>query len=268
MVKFFSLSSGSNGNCYYIGNEETALLIDAGIGPRTIKKRLLEHDISIDSVEFILITHDHIDHIKGLGMVAQKYSKPVYATEKLHASLDNHPCTRCRLSGSVRKTVAGIQSSYKGVVFTPFIVPHDATETVGYFIDFYGVKFTFLTDLGEVTDEVVEFCRKSDVVIFESNYDVDMLLSGPYTPELKVRIMQEHGHLSNEQAASAVKRFWHSGLSHIFLCHLSENNNTPSLAYGCIGGALRSIGVSPDKDTKVICLPRRSTSDLYLFQEN
>lgn len=266
MVKFFSLSSGSNGNCYYIGNGDTSLLIDAGIGPRTIKKRLMEHDVSIDDVDFVLVTHDHIDHIKGLGMVAQKYHKPVYATKKLHASLDIHPCTRCRLSGCVRKTVAGEPSAYEGVTFIPFIVPHDATETVGYFIDFYGVKFTFLTDLGEVTDDVIKYCRMSQVVIFESNYDLDMLLGGSYTPELKMRIVQGHGHLSNEQAASAVKRFWHKDLQHIFLCHLSENNNTPAVAHTCISNALKSIGVNIHTQTKVTCLPRRTTSELFLLE--
>ncbi len=265
MVKFFSLSSGSNGNCYYIGNGETGLLIDAGIGPRTIKKRLLEHGIAIESVDFILVTHDHIDHIKGLGMVAQKFYKPVYATEKLHASLDNHPCTRCRLSGCVRRTVASEPSSYKGVTFIPFVVPHDATETVGYFIDFYGVKITFLTDVGEVTDDVVKYCSLSDYVVFESNYDLDMLLGGSYSPELKVRIIQGHGHLSNEQAASAVKRFWHKGLKQIFLCHLSENNNTPALAHSSIAKALTSLGVDINSQTKITCLPRRTTSDLFLL---
>lgn len=266
MVKFFSLSSGSNGNCYYIGNGETGLLIDAGIGPRTIKKRLLEHGIAIESVDFILVTHDHIDHIKGLGMVAQKFYKPVYATEKLHASLDNHPCTRCRLSGCVRRTVAGEPSSYKGVTFIPFVVPHDATETVGYFIDFYGVKITFLTDVGEVTDDVVKYCSLSDYVVFESNYDLDMLLGGSYSPELKVRIIQGHGHLSNEQAASAVKRFWHKGLKHIFLCHLSENNNTPALAHSSIAKALKSLGVDINSQTKITCLPRRTTSELFFLE--
>lgn len=265
MVKFFSLSSGSNGNCYYIGNEETGLLIDAGIGPRTIKKRLMEYGVTMDNVDFILVTHDHIDHIKGVGMVAQKYSKPVYATAKLHASLDNHPCTRCRLSGCVRRTAPGEPSTYKGVTFTPFVVPHDATETVGYHIDFYGVKFTFLTDLGSVTDDVIRYCSDSQVVIFESNYDLDMLLGGPYTPELKVRIVQGQGHLSNEQAASAVKRFCHKGLSHLFLCHLSENNNTPAIAYNCIAKALRSIGVEPGKEIELVTLPRRSISELYTF---
>ena len=103
------------------------------------------------------------------------------------------------------------------------------------------------------------------MVIFESNYDVDMLLTGPYPPELKSRIMQGNGHLSNEQAASAIKRFYHSGLTHIFLCHLSENNNTPDRAYGCISKALKSINVTAGKDVQLICLPRRSTSELYTF---
>lgn len=265
MVKFFSLSSGSNGNCYYIGNDESGLLIDAGIGPRTIKKRLAEHDIRIESVDFILVTHDHIDHIKGLGLVAEKFHKPVYATERLHQSLDNHPCTRCRLKGCVRKTAPGEASTYKGITFVPFIVPHDATETVGYHIDFYGVKFTFITDIGDVTDEVVEYCRKSNVVIIESNYDLDMLLEGPYTPELKVRIMQGHGHISNSQAASAVKRFYNKGITHIFLCHLSENNNTPQKALGCIEKALVSAGAIVGKDVNLTALPRRELSAMYIF---
>lgn len=267
MIKFFSLSSGSNGNCYYIGNGETAFLIDTGIGPRTVKKRLQEHGISIESINFVLVTHDHIDHIKGLGMLSEKYFKPVYATRKLHTSLENHSCTRCRLQGNVRITVAGEESEYQGVKFTPFIVPHDATETVGYFIDFNGVKFTFITDTGEATDEAIKFCRMSQVVIFESNYDLDMLLGGSYTPELKVRIMKGQGHLSNEQAASAVKRFWHKNLTHLFLCHLSENNNTPQKAYDCIEKSLASIGVKAGKDLSLVCLPRRSNSMLYEFAE-
>ena len=265
MVKFFSLSSGSNGNCYYIGNENYGFLIDAGIGPRTIKKRLAEHGIDIDDIRFILVSHDHIDHIKGLGIFAEKFSKPVYATEKLHGALDNHSCTRCRLKGCVRKTKARETSTYEEIKFTPFIVPHDATETVGYHIEIENTRFTFLTDVGEVTDELVEYCKKSNVVIFESNYDLDMLLSGSYTPELKVRIMQGCGHLSNEQAASAVKRFYHKGLEHILLCHLSENNNTPEKAVNCIEKALRSIGVHPGKDVNLEPLPRRNTSKLYTF---
>lgn len=265
MVKFFSISSGSNGNCYYIGNENTALLIDAGIGPRTIKKRLAEHNIELDSIEFILVTHDHIDHIKSLGVIADKYKIPVYATEKLHQALDRHSCTRCRLSGCVRKTLPDTISEYKGVTFIPFIVPHDATETVGYFIDFYGVKFTFLTDVGSITDDVIKYSRMAETVIFESNYDLDMLIGGSYSSDLKVRIMKGHGHLSNEQAASAIKRIYNRNLRNIFLCHLSENNNTPELAYHEVSKGLKDIGVRIGVDVTLTCLPRKEVSGLYTF---
>lgn len=263
MVKFFSLSSGSNGNCYFIGNEETALLIDAGIGPRTVKKRLAEYGIPIESIELILVTHDHIDHIKSLGVLVDRYKIPVYATERLHGALDRHSCTRDRLSGCVRKTVPGTPSTYKGVHFTPFIVPHDATETVGYFIDFYGAKFTFLTDIGGMTDEVIAYSKKARTLIFESNYDLDMLMRGSYSPDLKVRIMKGSGHLSNEQAASAIKRIYHKELENIFLCHLSENNNTPELAYNEIAKGLSEIGVEAGVDVQLACLPRREVSQLY-----
>lgn len=265
MIRFFSLSSGSNGNCYYIGDENTAFLIDSGIGPRTVKKRLAENGVDIKSIEFILVTHDHIDHIKGVGILSEKYSLPVYATTVLHNSLDNHPCTRCRLSGAVRRTEPGVVSNYKNVEFTPFVVPHDATQTVGYFINFNGVKFTFLTDLGEVTDDVIKYCKMSNIIIFESNYDLDMLLGGSYSPELKVRIMEGCGHLSNEQTASAIKRVYHKDLTHIFLCHLSENNNTPAKAYKQIAEALNSIDVNPTKDLHLSCLPRRNVSDVFSF---
>ncbi|MEG0517662.1 MAG: MBL fold metallo-hydrolase [Bacteroidales bacterium] len=265
MVKFFSISSGSNGNCYYIGNEHTALLIDAGIGPRTVKKRLAEHGIALDSIEFILVTHDHIDHIKSLGVLADRYKMPVYATEKLHAALNRHSCTCCRLSGCVRKTVPGAASEYKGVKFTPFIVPHDATETVGYFIDFYGVKFTFLTDVGSVTEDVIRYSQMAGIIIFEANYDLDMLLGGSYSSDLKVRIMKGYGHLSNEQATSAIKRIYNRNLENIFLCHLSENNNTPERAFNEVARGLAEIGVKVGTDVTLTCLPRKEVSTLYTF---
>ena len=265
MVKFFSLSSGSNGNCYYIGNEETALLIDSGIGPRAIKKRLMEYGVDIKKIEFILVSHDHIDHIKSLGIMAEKFTIPVYATAKLHQVLDRHSCTRNRLSGCVRVTTPGAPSEYKGATFTPFIVPHDATETVGYHIDFYGVKFTFLTDLGEVTDDVIKYCGASDVVILEANYDIDMLLQGDYSAELKSRILNGCGHLSNDQTASAVRRFYNKGIKNIFLCHLSENNNTPVKAFTEVRLALKAMGVEVGKDVGLECLPRRHVSKQYTY---
>lgn len=262
MIKFISLSSGSNGNCYYIGDGSTALLIDAGIGPRTIKKRLAEYDISISDIKFVIVTHDHIDHIKSLGILADKLNVPVYATERLHRALSVHFCTRGRLGGCVRKTVLEEAFDYDNVRITPFEVPHDATQTVGYFIDFKGVKFTFVTDAGGITDNIVKYASMADALILESNYDLDMLLHGGYTPELKLRITRGNGHLSNEQTASIIKRACHKGLKAIFLCHLSENNNTPEIAHKTISGVLKELGAT---DVKLVCLPRRMSSEVFEF---
>ena len=145
-----------------------------------------------------------------------------------------------------------------------FIVPHDATQTVGYAIEVDGHRFVIMTDVGRMTDEAVEFARQADTVVVESNYDMDMLMGGPYTHELKMRIVQGCGHLSNDECAAAVKRFWHKGLKNIFLCHLSQNNNTRQLAADSTTAALQELGVNKG-DVSVRCLPREYPSRLYLL---
>lgn len=268
MTKFLSLSSGSNGNCYYVGNEKTALAIDMGIGGRTVKKRLLDNGISPDSIEMILVTHDHIDHIKYLGSVAEKLSVPVFGTEKLHKSLESHPCTKGYIGGCKRIIKKEVFFEHRGVKFVAFGVPHDATDTVGYYIDFFGDKFVFMTDLGLVPDYAVDYCRQANYLIIESNFDTDMLLHGSYTPELKKRIIEGHGHLSNEQCAQALKLAYHPDLKSVYLCHLSENNNTPERAYLSATGALESAGAVIGKDVKLFCLPRKEPSPLFLCKHN
>ena len=159
----------------------------------------------------------------------------------------------------------GEESLYKGVKFIPFEVPHDATQTVGYYIDFYGVHFVFITDIGAVTDEIIDYCRRARVLIIEANYDLDMLVNGSYSPLLKNRILNGSGHLSNEQCASAIKRIYNHNLESIFLCHLSENNNTPGIAYKTVASALTQIGVKVGSDVTLAALPRRESSLLYTF---
>lgn len=262
MVKFLSLSSGSNGNCYYLGNDTTGLLIDLGIGGRTIKKRLTMAGISFDTIAFVLISHDHVDHIKCLGGFTDYYKKPIYVTKKLHSVLRNHFCTRGHLAGFVKETEPGVESNIIGIKVTPFSVPHDAQDTVGFYIDFYGETFTFITDLGTVTDDVIYYCQKAKHLIIEANYDIDMLVSGSYTPELKHRILNGYGHLSNEQTASIIKRAYHPDLQSVYLCHLSENNNTPQLAQRVVESALVELG---REDIPVIPLPRRKASEVFEF---
>ena len=262
MVKFMSLSSGSCGNCYYLGTENGGILIDAGVSLRRLKKALQEYNLTTDSFSAVLVTHDHLDHIRHLGSFCKRLSKPVYTAQAIHDALARHtftaptigPCRKILTEGEWNE-VAGMQVRY-------FIVPHDATQTVGYAVVVDGRMFVIMTDIGRMTDEAVGFARQADTVVVESNYDMDMLMGGPYTYELKMRIVQGCGHLSNDECASAVRRFWHEGLRNIFLCHLSENNNTHDLAYKCTEAALRQIGV-PKGEVALRCLPRQYPSQMF-----
>ena len=262
MIKFMSLSSGSCGNCYYLGTENSGILIDAGVSLRRLKKVLQEYNLTTDSFSAVLVTHDHLDHIRHLGSFCKRLNKPVYTAKAIHDALARHtftaptigPCRRILEEGQWNE-VAGMKTRY-------FVVPHDATQTVGYAIELDGRRFVIMTDVGRMTDEAVELARTADTVVVESNYDMDMLMSGPYTYELKMRIVQGCGHLSNDECASAIKRFHHPQLRNIFLCHLSENNNTRDLAFNCSLAALHELGVKKG-DLALRCLPRQYPSPLF-----
>lgn len=261
MIRFISLSSGSAGNCYFLGNEEKGILIDAGVSLRYMKKAFLGVGLDYDSFNSILVTHDHMDHIRNLGSYCKRIMKAVYATPTLLAA-------RTMASDYVRACAhpleEGAWNEIDGFMVRYFVVPHDATQTVGYAIMIDGHKFVIMTDIGRMTEEAVAFAQQADTVVVESNYDMDMLISGPYTHDLKMRICQGNGHLSNDECAQAIKRFWHPGLRNLFLCHLSENNNTPDLAYRSAEKALAELGV--EKGTvNLRTLPRRTPSPLMML---
>ena len=271
MVKFMSLSSGSCGNCYYLGTSQGAILIDAGVSLRRLKKVLQDYDLSLDSFSAILVTHDHLDHIRHLGSFCKRLNMPVYTSETIHRALARHTFTAPTI-GPCRKIISeGQVIEIAGMSVRYFVVPHDATQTVGYAIEADGHKFVIMTDVGRMTDEAVEYARQADTVVVESNYDMDMLMGGPYTYELKMRIVQGCGHLSNDECASAIRRFWHPGLRNIFLCHLSENNNTHELAYKCSLDALESLGIPAviidNKTKKLLTLAYMSRESLEISIE-
>ena len=262
MVRLRSLSSGSCGNSYYQGTGSGGILIDAGVSLRRLKKVLQEYDLTTDSFSAVLVTHDHLDHIRHLGSFCKRLSKPVYTTKTIHDALARHTFTAPTIGPCRRILSEGEWNEVAGMNVRYFVVPHDATQTVGYAIEADGHRFVIMTDVGRMTDEAVEFARNADSVVVESNYDIDMLMSGPYTYELKMRIVQGCGHLSNDECASAIRRFWHKGLKNIFLCHLSENNNTHDLAYKCSSEALADLGV--EKGTVALrCLPRQYPSQMF-----
>ncbi len=261
-----SFSSGSSGNCYYFGDDEKAILIDAGVSFKRVKQNMEREHLDFSRLKGILITHNHMDHIKSLSKYCQKLQLPVWSSEAVHDALAHHTFTAQTIGAYRRVLVADEWNDIAGIRVKYFVVPHDAAQTVGYFIEFDGYKIVLVTDCGRVVDDVIEYARQADTVIIESNYDMDMLMAGPYTYDLKMRIVQGCGHISNDECADAVTRFWHPGLRNIFLCHLSENNNNHDLAYRASAQALEDIGV-PKGSVSVRCLPRRFPSDLFFLEK-
>jgi len=241
-MKFISFTSGSCGNCYYLGTEEGGMLIDAGASMRKVKKILAERGISLSDCRTILVTHDHLDHIRFLGSFCKYVDCRVFTPARLHRALTIHSftCDHFPSKSSVLEPGAWNDAGPFSVRF--FDLPHDATQTVGFAVRCEEKLFVLMTDLEHVTDEALQLAKEAETVVIESNYDYDMLMNGPYPQELKRRILQE-GHLSNDDCAEAVKQFYHEGLRNLFLCHLSGNNNTPQKAYDCTMAALESIGI-------------------------
>ncbi|MCF0174573.1 MAG: MBL fold metallo-hydrolase [Bacteroidales bacterium] len=258
--KFISFSSGSAGNCYFLKSGATgrALLVDAGISMRRLKKNLAEIGETYDSIDAVLVTHDHLDHIRHLGAYCERLKKPVYLTSTLLGALRNHTFTRFSIDRCAVELEEDI-TEIAGFRVTPFEVPHDATQTVGYFISSPedALDFTIMTDLGSLTPEAFDFARRCSTLVIESNYDVAMLFAGPYTHELKMRISTGHGHLSNDGCAEALSKIVHDGLKNVFLCHLSENNNTPQLAYSSASEVIDTTRI------RLAALPRRTPSQLF-----
>jgi len=264
-LMFQSLASGSSGNCYYVGNMSHGILIDAGIGARTIRKHLQSIGLDFDKIWGLFVTHDHADHIRGVGTLGERFHIPVYTTKKVHEGINQSYCTTQKLSVS-RKYLEKYKTAQVGEFsVTAFPVSHDATDSVGYTVEYRGKKITFATDLGYVSEDVVEHISQADYLVLEANYDEKMLMTGKYPYHLKQRITSETGHLSNEQAGICLSNHYHDRLQHVFLCHLSKENNMPELAYTAIREHLENKQIIVGKDLKLTTLERFSPSELYVF---
>ena len=261
-ILFKSLSSGSCGNCYYLcikdgDGKRTPILIDAGVSPRRLKKELTFNGLSSDEVCAILVTHDHMDHIRSLGSYCKHLRWPVWATPVLHRAMSRHTMTSGHIEPYRKELSEGWNDIVPGRIRARyFTVPHDATQTVGYAIMLDDFKFVLMTDIGRMTPDGLSFASQADAVVIESNYDPDMLRNGPYPIDLQDRIRNGNGHLSNGECADAVRRFAHDGLRHIFLCHLSEHNNTPELA-------IQASQPYVPEGTLLTALPRECASELF-----
>ncbi len=260
------MASGSSGNCYYLGTETYGILIDAGIGSRTIKKALKSLDIPMESIRAVFITHDHADHIKAVSILGEKLHIPIYATPLIHKGINHNYCIKEKLSASVRYIEKEVPMTLEDFRIEAFEVPHDGTDNVGYCIEADGKIFSFLTDLGEITPKAAHYINKANYLILEANYDENMLRTGPYPAYLKERIASENGHMSNTDTANFLADNITEHLQYIWLCHLSKDNNHPELAYKTVELKLKDKGILVGKDVQLVALKRNTPSELYTFE--
>ncbi|MBR1522015.1 MAG: MBL fold metallo-hydrolase [Bacteroidaceae bacterium] len=257
-LTFFSLGSGSCGNCYYIATETDAIIVDCGISLRRFKKYLQEYGIKMGKVRALLITHDHADHIKAAGKLSNEYSLPVYATPLVHEGMDRNYQAAVKIPLEHRHNIETDEpfeiGSFK---ITAFSLPHDASENVGYHIEVGDYHFTIMTDVGDITENVKHYIAQSTHLILEANYDEEMLQQGRYPDILKERITCGRGHLSNKKTAQALVDNFHENLKHVWLCHLSEENNHPELARKTVETVLHSYGIIAGVDFKLDVLRRK-----------
>ncbi len=219
-----SLNSGSNGNCYYVGNSREAVLIDAGISCRETEKRMKQLGLSIKKVKAIFVSHEHTDHIKGLSTLANKYSLPVYITP---VTANHGPRLIKHLSTpfTANKPVAVGELNV-----TPFTKQHDASDPYSFIIHYNGITVGVFTDIGIACDQVTHYFKQCHAAFLETNYDENMLENGRYPMHLKNRIRGGKGHLSNSQALELFTTHRPPFMTHLLLSHLSQENNTPQLA--------------------------------------
>lgn len=262
-MRLCSIASGSSGNCIYAGDEHTHLLVDAGISKKRVEEGLKELDVKGEELGGILVTHEHIDHIQGLGVFCRKYKTPIYATKGTIEGI--------RKCSSLGKLPEGILHEIEidktfalgTLSIHPFAISHDANEPSGYRIEDGDKKVAVATDLGTYDEYIVENLKDLNGVVLEANHDIHMLEVGPYPYPLKRRVMGEKGHLSNELSGRLLCDILHDELQSVILGHLSKENNYEQLAYETVKLEI-TLGDNPYKgeDIPIMVAKRDTVSDI------
>lgn len=230
-MRLVSIASGSSGNCIYIGSDNTHILVDAGISNKRIEQGLNEIGLKGNDIDAVVITHEHSDHTKGLGVLARKYGVPIYGTKETLEEISG-----MKYLGEYPKELfcpvrPDVEFLVGDLAIQPFSIDHDAANPVAYRVKHGRKNVAVATDMGHYDQYVIEHLQGLDALLLESNHDVNMLETGPYPYYLKRRILGDHGHLSNENAGRLLNHVLHDHLKHILLGHLSKENNYEALAY-------------------------------------
>ena len=263
-MKFCSLYSGSSGNSIFIASVNAKVLIDAGLAGKKIDDALKHIGEESSSIDGIFITHEHIDHIKGVGVLSRMYDIPIYANDNTWAVMEKN-------IGKIKEHNIRIMDRRSSITINDleirsFNIPHDAIAPVGYTVSYAGKNASVVTDFGVFTEEIRDNIIDSDIILLESNHDVNMLRMGPYPYKLKLRVLGENGHLSNEDCGSAiVSLLKNDKKKQIVLGHLSGTNNHPDLAYQTVVDVLSANGIRPGDDVILQLASRHNPSEIILL---
>ena len=260
-LQFCSFASGSSGNCYLIKNERSAILVDAGISGKKIFQGLEETGTPFENVSTILVTHEHIDHVKSLPIVTKKLPNILaWANRETWEHIERPVAEGCR-----RVFTTGEDFQIDDFRIRPFAIPHDAAEPVGFSIYYDGRQISIVTDVGYITDEIFAEITDADLLLLEANHEKEILLMGRYPYHLKRRILGDHGHLSNVSAGECLCRLIEENRKprQVLLGHLSRENNDPSVAMLTVTNTLQEQDIFPGDDLTVEVMLRDACSCLY-----
>jgi Metal-dependent hydrolases of the beta-lactamase superfamily I len=247
-MRFVNIASGSNGNCTYIESGESRILIDVGISAKKLEESLNELDVKTSELTGIMITHEHSDHIKGLGLVSKKYQIPLYATEETFEAMKNTSSCKDIPTEIMNSILPDKKFKLDNFIIDPIAISHDAVNPVAYKIDDGKYKAAVVTDLGHYNEYIVDKLTQLDIILLEANHDVRILEAGKYPYYLKKRILGNNGHLSNNMAGQLLNCIIHDKLKTIFLGHISHKNNYEDLAYETVKCEI-SMGNNAYKDS-------------------
>ena len=257
-MKIHVLASGSTGNAIFIDMDETKVLVDAGISTRRIKQSLDSLGEKVEDLDGVFITHEHRDHVNGLTSLLKKYKIPAYTRPDTWQSMYCRSALPDSCCNDLKDSL-----DIGNIKIEPFSISHDAADPVGFQLFGKGKKVSVATDLGFVTPTVKEALSLSDVLVLESNHDVDMLKNGSYPWYLKKRILSNRGHLANNDAGWTLANLNRKSHTHVFLAHLSQENNCPELAKDTVAKILTSQGCELDKDISLHLTYPEQVSGLF-----
>ncbi len=261
-LKFCSLASGSSGNCQWIASDKTAVLLDAGLSGKYIQAAVTSLSEDMEKAKGILVTHEHIDHMKSIGVMMRRYGLQLYANQGTFEAIES----KIGKYGMSQVTIFENDKPFEigDLWIKPFGISHDAVDPVAYSFMHGSRKISIATDLGTVTDSIMRELLDTDILMIEANHDVEMLKVGPYPYHLKRRILSDIGHLSNDHAGEVSLEVLKSGrLQSILLGHISKENNHPELAYETVKAVLEADGVEIGGDVQLDMTYRDRVSRFY-----